>query len=458
MQQVPNPYLLVARMQWLRVNCVENRNLTSAENLKLTMDRKPTFNSSILVMYPLSQPRRMGYPLGSFHLTPWWVVECRASEKYTVYMASSNKKSKQNLSESDSENESADFPRFIVVIESLEEVCLAKFSPFLIEKVISTRDSPKTVKKTRNGNLLVEVDSWRQAKNILKIKTFHTTKCRAYSHEKLNTSKGVIRSRELALATEYEIVSALGKQGVTNIKRICIRKGEQRIQTNTYILTFNKPRTPKVVKIGYCFERVEQYVPAPLRYFKCQKFGHHWEACRRRQIFAKCSEKDLDHAEKDCLKEIQCANGRQDHPAYARTCAVYQKEKEIIELKHKRDFSFLEARRIVGSYMGESTCTSVARGRGSQWQLLVWIACGEVDQVGGQWLARVSGAPGGTALGWILPGTSSATGCKWGEIQCCGPSGNICGIYHSGTSCSWGCRVTIRTAVAWVTSLSAERH
>ena len=106
------------------------------------------------------------------------------------------KKNKRNLSESDSENEAADFPRFIA-IESLEEECLAKLSTFLIEKVISTRASLKTVKKTRNGNLLVEVDSRRLAENILKIKKFHTTKtkCRAYPHEKLNTSKGVIRSR-----------------------------------------------------------------------------------------------------------------------------------------------------------------------------------------------------------------------------------------------------------------------
>ena len=74
-------------------------------------------------------------------------------------MASSNKKKRI------SEDEAADFPRFIV-IESLEEVCLAKFSPFLIEKVISTRACQKTVKKTRNGNLLVGVDSRRQVENI----------------------------------------------------------------------------------------------------------------------------------------------------------------------------------------------------------------------------------------------------------------------------------------------------
>ena len=46
----------------------------------------------------------------------------------------------------------------------------------------------------------------------IQVQIFHTTKCRAYPHEKLNTSKGVIRSRELALATEDEIASALGKR------------------------------------------------------------------------------------------------------------------------------------------------------------------------------------------------------------------------------------------------------
>ena len=40
LQQVPNPYQLVARRRWLSVNCVENRNLTSAE--KLATARNPT--------------------------------------------------------------------------------------------------------------------------------------------------------------------------------------------------------------------------------------------------------------------------------------------------------------------------------------------------------------------------------------------------------------------------------
>ena len=42
-----------------------------------------------------------------------------------------------------------------------------------------------------------------------------------------------------------------------------VRKGEELIQTNTNILTFNQSHTPKEGKIGYCLERVAQYIPVP---------------------------------------------------------------------------------------------------------------------------------------------------------------------------------------------------
>ena len=159
--------LLIDR-DWERVREIR---AVSAENLKLSTARKPIFNSSILVAYPSSQPRRMGYPFGSLPtqvgLRGGWKSAGPAKNIQHIWrlQTTTTKINKRNLSESDSENEAADFPRFIV-IESLEEVSLVIFSPFLIEKGISTRASPKTVKKTRNGNLLVEVDNRRQAENI----------------------------------------------------------------------------------------------------------------------------------------------------------------------------------------------------------------------------------------------------------------------------------------------------
>ena len=74
----------------------------------------------------------------------------------------------------------------------------------------------------------------------------------------------------------------------------------------------------------------------------------------------KCSENDLDHLEEDCLKEIRCTNCQQDHPTYTRSCDVYKKEKEILEVKYKWNVSFLEARKIVGTHIGENSYASVA--------------------------------------------------------------------------------------------------
>ena len=72
------------------------------------------------------------------------------------YGFSQNKKTKRNLCKSDSDVEFNEFPKFIV-LESMDQTPLKKLSPFLIEKVISTRANPKSVKKVRNINLLVEV-------------------------------------------------------------------------------------------------------------------------------------------------------------------------------------------------------------------------------------------------------------------------------------------------------------
>ena len=96
----------------------------------------------------------------------------------------------------------------------------------------------------------------------------------------------------------------------------------------------------------------------------------------------KCGEKDPDHVEEDWLKEITCANYQQDHPAYARFCDVYKKEKEIIEVKHKRNVSFLEARKIVGSYMGENRYASVAWRADTTHQDNKYRILGEIDPVG----------------------------------------------------------------------------
>ena len=155
------------------------------------------------------------------------------------------------------------------------------------------------------------------------MKKFHDLKCCAYPHAKLNTSKCIVRGKELTLATSEEIETAYKKLGIKEYRRVTIRRNDETIQTHTYILTFEKPSMPKEIRIGYTIERVEQYIPAPLRCFKCQNFGHHKEICRGRQV---CGERDPDHMENKC-ENIKCTNCHEEHPAFSRTCGIYKEEK-----------------------------------------------------------------------------------------------------------------------------------
>ena len=158
LQQVPNPYFLGARKWWLRINCVERIEIWPVLR---TWNWQWLKNLPTVWVYWLCisiSTKANGFPPWYIPYTNWilwWVVEHNASKK---------------------------------------------------------RATQKTVKKTRNGNLLIKVDHQKKSESILKMKTFHMMKCRAYPHEKLNTSKGVIKSRELALTTEEEIASALIKR------------------------------------------------------------------------------------------------------------------------------------------------------------------------------------------------------------------------------------------------------
>ena len=57
----------------------------------------------------------------------------------------------------------------------------------------------------------MEVDNKKYTENLIWMQTFHNLKCKTYLHDRLNTSKGVIRSRELSLATPEKIKTAIGK-------------------------------------------------------------------------------------------------------------------------------------------------------------------------------------------------------------------------------------------------------
>ena len=139
-----------------------------------------------------------------------------------------------------------------------------------------------------NNTIIIQRINQKQSEKILKWKLFGKLNIKTYLHPTPNFSKGVLKSPELASCSLEEIRLHLKPQGVTDMRRIFIRKETRIIDTNTYILTFNKPTTPTRIKIGYINTKIETYIPDSLRCQKCQKYEHPKDKCTRQAICAKC--------------------------------------------------------------------------------------------------------------------------------------------------------------------------
>ena len=156
------------------------------------------------------------------------------------------------------------------------------------------------------------------------METIWKTKHKNIPSPTLNFSKGVIKSPDLTLCSLEEIRLHLKPQGITEIRRIFIRKETRTIDTNTYIPTFNKPTTPTSIRIGYINTKIETYIPNPLRCQICQKYGHPKDKCTRPPICAKCG--NSNHIELKCQNPFNCINYTGEHPACSWECEMWKKE------------------------------------------------------------------------------------------------------------------------------------
>ena len=203
------------------------------------------------------------------------------------------------------------FPKFLIIESQDKEKPVASLSPFVIEKQIeSLIGTPKSVKKLKNGTLLVETSRKTQTENLMKVTQFFNLPVEVTQHKTLNSSKGIIRDRNLKGESEENIKEYLENQGVTNVKRFKVKKGQDYVNTNTILLTFNTVVPPKSLKIFFQIIPVELYVPNPLRCYNCQKFGHHEDKCPvdPGSVCERCGMGDHNHHTNHCENEIKCVN------------------------------------------------------------------------------------------------------------------------------------------------------
>ena len=146
------------------------------------------------------------------------------------------------------------FARYLIIESKNKEKPVTSLSPFVIEKQIESMiGTAKSVKKLKNGTLLVETTRKTQTENLKKQTSFFGVPVEVTEHKSLNSSKGIIRNPILRAETEENILEYLKPQGVTHVKRFTIRKNNEIVNTNTLLLPFNSVVTPKTLKLNCMF-------------------------------------------------------------------------------------------------------------------------------------------------------------------------------------------------------------
>lgn len=235
-------------------------------------------------------------------------------------------------------------PEWVIVIDSADEQApLNKMSVFAWEKAImGICGEPKDIKRERNGSLVLTITDEKKKDRLLATKEMLGMRVKCYMHRTANRSRGVIRSRELWGLKDEEITEGLKSQGVIETRRIKIKRDDQLIDTNSFILTFSTKRIPENIKVLFEKIQVRPYIPNPMRCHGCHRYGHGQATCRRPAACYKCG--STDHTQ-DCSGQAKCINCGGAHPASSKECPVWAVEKEICAIKAREGLSFPEARK-----------------------------------------------------------------------------------------------------------------
>ncbi|GFN74857.1 Gag-like protein [Plakobranchus ocellatus] len=198
-----------------------------------------------------------------------------------------------------------------MVISSKGSAKVADRLPFKthMELKLILGDETIEVTKLGSGDLMVELKSNDQVKKLGAITIFLDIPVTVSPHKSLNSSKKVIRSCELRCCSEEEMVEELSDASrcVTNARRIKVRRGEEKIQTDTIVLTFDSPKPPSRIRAGYLTLYVRPYVPLPMRCYKCQRYGHGKDRCKKpAAVCVRCG--NGGHVERDCSADPHCVN------------------------------------------------------------------------------------------------------------------------------------------------------
>ena len=239
------------------------------------------------------------------------------------------------------------WPRFLLIKGTDNERPLSKLSPFAVNKAIVAvlGSDPFNIRKLRNGDILVDKEA--QSSKLLKTTKLHLTMDNAIPiavspHYSLNIKKGVIRCPDIKECSDEEILEGPKDEGVIKLDRISVFRDGQRKPTGTFILAFQSQTLPKYIRVGYYRMAVSQFIPNPVRCYKCQKFGHTKFNCRKNEVCTKCRHEDHTDSQ-ECKNEAKCVNCQGKHASNDKECPKWKEQMDIFNIFNSVKSTYAQA-------------------------------------------------------------------------------------------------------------------
>lgn len=238
------------------------------------------------------------------------------------------RKKKSDVEESD--DKSRDSIKCIVRFG--DQFGVSTINPIKLTKIIN-RDIGNIdfAKVLSDGNLLIGCNKEDQANKALKLKEIGGIKVvstnRVGRKSQSGGRKGIIFGVPLNIGME-EFKGNLKGGKIINAQRLKAVADGIRKDTETVVIEFQEDEIPKRVMLGVMSYIVREYIPGPVRCFKCQRFGHVATRCREQCRCARCGG---NHEYGKCEDGVQpkCCNCGGAHSAAFRGCAVQKMEMEI---------------------------------------------------------------------------------------------------------------------------------
>lgn len=196
-------------------------------------------------------------------------------------------------------------------------------------------------KVLRDGSLLVKCKDIGQRDKVMRAQIICKQEIAEVRKFGERGARGVISG--VALGENLEEVKKNIKGGtILAVKRLMAKRDGEKVESTSLLLEFKEQQLPERIMIGYMSFFVREFVPPPIRCFKCQRYGHVAAVCKSSQRCGKCGGK---HEYGQCGEGVErkCCNCGGDHTAAYGGCPVRKRAVVVQQVRATKSISYAEA-------------------------------------------------------------------------------------------------------------------